>query len=275
MRIAVVGHVEWVEFARVESVPRPGDIAHALETWEEPAGGGAVAAVQLARLAGTCQLFTALGSDELGRRSRAELTRHGVGVRAIPETEKTRRAFTFVDDAGERTITVLGQKLRPRGGDSRLPWHELRGLDAVYFVSGDPEALHHARLARVLVATARELPTLREAGVELDALVGSGEDEGELYRPGDLNPPPKVVVTTSGALGGWLQPGGPFRPAPLPGPVVDTYGCGDCFAAGLTFALGRGDAIEDAIALAARCGAAVMTGRGPYSAQLDAESVTA
>jgi ribokinase len=275
MHIAVVGHVEWVEFARVESVPRPGDIAHALETWEEPAGGGAVAAVQLARLAGTCLLFTALGSDELGRRSRAELTRHGVEVRAIPETETTRRAFTFVDVAGERTITVLGQKLRPRGGDSRLPWHELRGVDAVYFVSGDPEALHHARLARVLVATARELPTLREAGVELDALVGSGEDEGELYRPGDLDPPPKVVVTTSGALGGWLQPGGPFRPAPLPGPVVDAYGCGDCFAAGLTFALARGDAIEDAIGVAARCGAAVMTGRGPYSAQLDAESVTA
>jgi ribokinase len=275
MRIAVVGHVEWVEFARVEAVPRPGDIAHALETWEEPAGGGAVAAVQLARLAGTCLLFTALGSDELGRRSRAELTRHGVEVQAIPETETTRRAFTFVDDAGERTITTLGQKLRPRGGDSRLPWHELRGLDAVYFVSGDPEALHHARLARVLVAAARELPTLREAGVELDAIVGSGEDEGELYRPGDLDPPPKVVVTTSGALGGWLQPGGPFRPAPLPGPVVDAYGCGDCFAAGLAFALARGDAIEDAIALAARCGAAVMTGRGPYSAQLDAESLTA
>jgi ribokinase len=269
-----VGHVEWVEFARVEAVPRPGEIAHALETWEEPAGGGAVAAVQLARLAGSCLLFTALGSDELGRRSRSELTALGVDVRAIPEAENTRRAFTFVDDAGERTITVLGQKLRPRGGDSRLPWHDLRGLDAVYFVSGDPEALHHARLARVLVATSRELPTLREGGVELDALVGSGEDEGELYRPGDLATAPKVVVTTSGALGGWLQPGGPFRPAPLPGPVVDAYGSGDCFAAGLTYALARGDPIEDAVGLAARCGAAVMTGRGPYSGQLDAESLT-
>jgi ribokinase len=275
MRVAVVGHVEWVEFARVEAVPRPGEIAHAVETWEEPAGGGAVAAVQLGRLAGSCVLFTALGSDELGRRSRAELTQLGVEVRAIPETETTRRAFTFVDDAGERTITALGEKLRPRGGDSRLPWNELRGLDAVYFVSGDAEALHHARLARILVATARELATLREAGVELDALVGSGEDEGELYRPGDLDPPPKAVVTTSGGLGGWLQPGGPFRPAPLPGPIVDAYGCGDCFAAGLTFALGRGDALEDAVTLAARCGAAVMTGRGPYSAQLDAASATA
>jgi ribokinase len=273
VRVAVVGHIEWVEFARVEAVPRPGEIVHALERWDEPAGGGAVAAVQLARLTGSCVLFTALGSDELGRRSRAELTQLGVELRAIPDVEPTRRAFTFVDESGERTITVLGEKLRPRGGDSRLPWHELRGMDAVYFVSGDADALQHARSARVLVATARELPTLREAKLELDALVGSGEDEAELYRPGDVDPPPRIVVTTSGGLGGWVQPGGPFRPAPLPGPVIDTYGCGDSFAAGLTFALGRGDPVDEAVAVAARCGAAVMTGRGPYSAQLDAATV--
>ena len=273
MRVAVVGHVEWVEFAQVEAVPRPGEIVHALETWAEPAGGGAVAAVQLARLAGSCSLFTALGSDELGRRSRAELTRLGVEIRAIPEPEPTRRAFTFVDENGERTITVLGEKLRPRGGDSRLPWQDLAGADAVYFVSGDVEALHHARSARILAATARELGTLREAAVEIDALIGSGEDEGELYRSGDLDPPPRVVVTTSGGLGGWVQPGGPFRPAPLPGPVVDAYGCGDSFAAGLTFALARGDPVEEAVALAARCGAAVMTGKGPYAGQIDAAAL--
>jgi len=274
MRVAVVGHVEWVEFARVDAVPRPGEIVHALETWEEPAGGGAVAAVQLARLAGSCSLFTMLGADDLGRRSRAELTRLGVDVKAIPESEPTRRAFTYVDDGGERTITVLGEKLRPRGGDSRLPWHELAGLDAVYFVSGDAEALHHARLARVLVATARELATVREAGVELDALVGSGEDDSEIYHPGDLDPAPRVVVTTSGGLGGWVQPGGPFRPAPLPGPMVDAYGCGDSFAAGLTYALARGEPLEEAVGLAARCGAAVMTGRGPYAAQLGAAAAS-
>jgi ribokinase len=268
MRVAVVGHVEWVEFARVDHVPRPGEIIHALETWEEPAGGGAVAAAQLARLAGSSLFFTGLGADDLGRRARAGLTRLGVEIRAIPDAEPTRRAFTYVDETGERTITVLGEKLRPRGGDSRLPWQELAGLDAVFFVSGDVEALHHARGARILVATARELPTLREAGVQLDALVGSGEDEAELYRPGDLDPAPHIVVTTSGGLGGWIQPGGPFRPAPLPGTVVDAYGSGDCFAAGLAFALGRGEAVEDAVALAARCGAAVMTGRGPYTAQL-------
>ncbi len=272
MRVAVVGHVEWVEFARVESVPRPGAIVHALETWAEAAGGGAVAAVQLAKLARAATLYTALGGDDLGRRTRAQLTAQGVTVCAMADPSPQRRAFTFLDEGGERTITVLGEKLRPSGGDSRLPWHELARADAVYFVSGDADALRAARRARVLVATARELPTLQSAGVELDALVGSGEDEAELYHAGDLEPAPRLVVTTSGALGGWAQPGGPFRPAPLSVPVVDAYGCGDAFAAGLTFALARGDAVEPALAFAARCGAAVLGGRGPYESQLDAES---
>ena len=54
----------------------------------------------------------------------------------------------------------------------------------------------------------------------------------------------------------------------MPGVAVDAYGCGDSFAAGLTFGLGAGMALDDAIVLAARCGAACLTGRGPYEAQL-------
>ncbi len=272
MRLAVVGHVEWVQFARVERVPRPGEIVHALETWEEAGGAGAVAAVQLAKLAGGATFFTLLGDDEVGRRVRVQLTEQGVTVRAMVDPSPHRRAFCFVDELGERTITALGAKLRPSGEDTRLPWHELSGADGVYFVSGDEESVRAARAARVLVATSREVATLQSAGVALDVLVGSGDDEGELYRPGDLEPSPKLVVTTSGPLGGWVQPGGPFRPAPLPGPVVDSYGCGDSFAAGLAFALARGDGPDDAVALAARCGAAVLTGRGPYTAQLTGES---
>jgi ribokinase len=273
VRVVVVGHVEWVEFARVERVPRPGEIVHSLETWEEAGGGGAVAAVQLAKLAGSATLFSSLGGDELGRRARAQLAELGVTVRAMADPSPQRRALCFVDEDGERTITVLGEKLRPSGGDSRLPWPELAGADAVYFVSGDVEALRAARSARVLVATARELPTLQAAGVPLEALVGSGEDESELYRPGSLDPPPRLVVTTSGGLGGWSQPGGPFRAAAIPGPIVDAYGCGDSFAAGLTFALARGDDAEEALDLAARCGSAVLTGRGPYAAQLGAQDL--
>src|SRR5581483_8346635 len=99
MDVAVVGHVEYVEFALVDHVPAPGEIVHALETWEEPAGGGAVAAVQLAGLAGSCLLFTALADDELGRRSREELEAHGVTVHASRAPGGQRRALTHVDEA--------------------------------------------------------------------------------------------------------------------------------------------------------------------------------
>lgn len=269
MQVAVIGHVEWCQFGRVVEMPGAGEIVHTLEEWEEPGGGGSVAAAELVRLAGSCLFFTALGDDELGRRARFELENLGVTVHATPMRDPTRRAFVHVDERGERTITVLGEKLHP-SSSHRLPWLELARCHGVYYTAGDVGALEAARRARVLVATSRELATLRRAAVELDALVGSGEDLSEQYQPGDLDPPPKLVVSTAGPLGGWTQPGGPFRASPLPGPLSDAYGAGDSFAAGLTFALAEGRDREAALELASRCGAAVMTGRGPYEAQIDA-----
>jgi ribokinase len=273
MNVAVVGHVEWVEFARVDHAPAPGEIVHALETWEEPAGGGAVAAVQLANLDGSCLFFTALADDELGRRSREELEARGVTVHAGHAPGKQRRALTHVDDAGERTITVLGDKHVPSGEDGSLPWEELRRCAAVYFVSGDFAALRAARHSPVLVATSREVATLRRAAVAVDVLVGSGEDAAERFESGELEPEPPIVVTTAGTLGGWIRPGGPFRAAPLPGPVSDAYGCGDCFAAGLTYGLALGKPVDEAVVLGAQCGAAVLTGRGAYGHQLTRDDV--
>src|SRR6266576_5624481 len=99
MKTAVVGHVEWTEFAEVDHVPRPGEIVRVHETFSEPAGGGAVAAVQLARLAGECTFYTALGDDSLGERSHAHLSDLGVRVEAaLRSDEETRRAFTYLDD---------------------------------------------------------------------------------------------------------------------------------------------------------------------------------
>ena len=262
MKMAVVGHVEWIEFLRVESVPKPGEIVGARESWAEAAGGGGVAAVELARLAGDSILYCRLGADDLGARSREQLEQAGVRVHSPGSDEPQRRGFCYVDEVGERTITVIGDKPRPQGGDGTLPWEELDGVDGVYFTAGDAGAVRQARRARVLVATARELPTLHAAGVELDALVASGEDGAERYQVGDLDPPPKLVVSTAGSLGGWAQPGGPYKPAVPPGPVEDAYGAGDCFAAGLTFALAQGLEIQDALAFASERGALALTRRG-------------
>src|SRR5688572_14132916 len=102
MRVAVVGHVEWIELARVPRVPKPGEIVHATEWWEEVGGGGAVAAVQLAKLAGGCEFFTALATDELGRRSRARLQELGVRLHAAPREGVHRRGFVYLDEEHER-----------------------------------------------------------------------------------------------------------------------------------------------------------------------------
>lgn len=265
MRAAVVGHVEWIEFVAVESAPRAGEIVAANDSWEEAGGGGAVAATQLALLADSVLFFTALGADERGRRAKEELEARGIEIHASFVDAPQRRAITFVDDVGERTITTIGPKLHPRGNDDTLPWHELARCDAAYLCAGDADALLHARRARVLVATARELATLQRGSVELDALVASGTDEGEQYRPGDLEPEPRLVVSTSGALGGWAQPGGPYSAVAPPGPVADAYGAGDCFAAGLAFALAAGLEGPPALEFAARCGAGALAGRGVHA----------
>ena len=271
MRVAVVGHVEWIEFARVEHVPAPGEIVHALEVWEEAAGGGAVAAVQLARLAGECLFLTALGDDALGHRAKRDLEGLGVRVEAAWRSEPQRQAFVHLDAGAERTITVLGERLGPHVDDP-LPWAELDGVDAVYFTAGDAAAVRAARSARKLVATVRAIEPLAKAGMQLDALVSSAKDEGERYQPGKIDPPPLLVARTAGAAGGSLVAAdgkeSHWAAAPLPAPPVDAYGAGDSFAAGLTYGLGAGRSLQEALALGARCGAACMTGRGPYEGQL-------
>jgi ribokinase len=264
MKTAVVGHVEWVDFIPVERIPAQGEIFTTVEFWSEPAGGGTVSAAELMRLGAETTFFTAIGRDELGARTEEALRAHGlrleVGVRDAPQ----RRAFTYVDAEGERTITVLGEKLHPHA-DDELAWDELDETDAAYFTSGDIGALHNARRARVLVATARELPTLQAAGVQLDALVHSARDRGERYEPGDIEPAPRLVVSTEGSAGGRYagEDGeGRWEPAPLPGPLQDMYGAGDSFAAGLTYALGEGRSPQEAVEFAAQSSAKAMTRRG-------------
>jgi ribokinase len=256
VRCAVVGHVEWVEFARVPRVPGSGEIVHADRVWEEPAGGGAVVARQLALLAGRCEFFTALGRDDLGRAAERRLAELGIDVH-VQWRGVTRRAWTHVDADGERTITVLGEKLLP---DAPLP---LAGYDLVFFVAGTEAALKASRAARFVAVTARELATIRAAATPIDLLVASLNDLGERY-DGSLEV--RHVAITDGARGGTLD-GRPYSAATAP-QVADTYGAGDSFAAALAFGLARGDEPAAALELAARAGAAVIGGAGPYEAQL-------
>ncbi|HMJ03747.1 MAG TPA: PfkB family carbohydrate kinase [Conexibacter sp.] len=270
-RVAVVGHVEWLDVAVVEHVPAAGEIVTATSCFELPAGGGAVAAVQLRKLAGEALFLTALGDDERAVRAAAELRElHDVELHAATRPRPQRRAFTQVDAQAERTITVLGERLVPHGDDP-LPWSRLADAHAVYLTGSDVAAARAARAARVLVATARAADVLLDGDVLPDVLVASARDPKELAGLDTLSPA-RWTVLTDGARGGRWEgadgSGGTWTAAALPGPPVDAYGCGDSFAAGLTYGLAAGMAFDAALALAVRCGAHCLTGRGPYAAQL-------
>jgi ribokinase len=271
-----------VSFGSVDHVPRAGEIVNSIETWDEPAGGGAVAAVQLAKLAGACDLFTAFGDDDLGEQSERGLTALGLTVHAAIRDAKTRRAVAMIDHGNERTIVTLGERLEPQGSDD-LPWERIRGADVAYVTAGDPEAFQAARQARLLVVTSRALAPLMASSVVPDVLVGSARDQAEMYEAGSFGPSPTLFVKTSGLAGGtWERDGESGRwksPAITqdddPDTPADAYGAGDSFAAALAYGLAADMQISDAIKLAARCGAACAYGRGPYTSQLTKADIDA
>jgi ribokinase len=262
-RIAVVGHVEWVDFVGIQRFPSPGEILHAQTAFARAAGGGGVVSVVLAEMGAEVDFYCALGADALGRAAEAELARRGVRVHVAWRDEPTRRAVTLLDDAGERTIVTLGDRLAPLASDG-LEWDRARGADAAFVTAGDTGAIDHARKARVLIASPRARSALEGDGPPIDALVYSARDRGESEWARRIEHRVRLQFATDGAGGGrwWGTSEGRWEAVPPPGRPRDAYGCGDSFAAGLTFGLAAGSSIAEAAALGAACGARCLTRAG-------------
>ena len=94
-----------------------------------------------------------------------------------------------------------------------------------------------------------------------DATVLSASDEHERRMATPWEPQTRLMVATEGAGGGhWSgESAGRWAAAPLPGEPRDSYGCGDSFAAGLTFGLASGMPPAQAAEVGARCGARMLT----------------
>lgn len=257
-RVAVVGHIEWVDFLPVPHFPRQGQVVHAEGAVARAGGGGGVAAGVLAELGAEVEFFCALGDDATGRAALAQLKERGVDMHVAWREEPTRRAVTLLEPTGERTIVTIGDRLEPLGSDE-LEWKRLRDTQAVYFTAGDAGALEHARQAGVVVATPRARDVLQTG--KIDALVFSEDDPDENAWAERAGAHARLLLATAGERGGrwWGESEGRWSAAPLPGPARDTYGCGDSFAAAFTLGLGRGDTVAEAAALGARCGALALT----------------
>jgi ribokinase len=123
----------------------------------------------------------------------------------------------------------------------------------------------------VLVTSPRARDALGH-GVPVDAIVLSADDRIERRELQRAEGEAELVVFTEGERGGSYRErcgaSGRWEAAMPPAARVDSYGCGDSFAAGLTYGLGAGLDTAAALALAARCGATCLSGRGPYERQL-------
>jgi ribokinase len=262
-RVAVVGHVEWVDFVSMPRFPHRGELVHADAAFAQAAGGGGVAAVVLAELGAEVDFFCALGHDAHGEAAAAELAGRGVRVHAAWRAKRTRRAVTLLEAGGERTIVTIGERLQPRGSDE-LAWERMRGADGVYFTAGDPAALRHARQARVVVASPRARTALQGGGPSIDALVFSAHDRDESEWAPGIGHRARLLVATEGAAGGrwWGESEGSWRAVDPPGEVRDSFGCGDSFAGGFTFGLASRQPVAQAAALGAKLGARCVTRTG-------------
>jgi ribokinase len=263
-KVAVVGHVEWVDFIPIARMPREGEVVHAEgHAFSRAAGGGGVVAVVLAELGGEVDFFTALGDDPHGHAAAEQLAERGVSTHVAWRTDApTRRALTLLEDGGERTIVTVGERLQPHGSDD-LPWERLDDADGVYFTAGDLAALAHARRAGSVVASPRGRTAL-ELGPTIDALVYSARDHDESEWACRLDGKARLLVQTRGGAGGvWTgESEGSWEAVAPDGPVKDSYGCGDSFAAAFTFALADGRTVQQAVELGARWGARCLTRAG-------------
>ena len=118
LNFAVVGHIEWVNFLKVDHLPKPGVISHSKKSIDYPAGGGAVIAKTLADLTNKkVHFFTSLGNDYYGEQCFNILSNMGLKLHVAWRDKPTRRGFSLTDSDGERSITVIGERLAPTSKD--------------------------------------------------------------------------------------------------------------------------------------------------------------
>ncbi len=266
LKLAVIGHVEWVTFLKVDQLPLAGEISHAKDFLEEPAGGAAVAAVQMSRLiGGQVDLITSLGKDSYGEKCYERLTKLGLNLKVAWRDKPTRKGISLITKEGERAITVIGERLQPIASDN-LPWSDLKNYDGIFVTATDKEGIRHARKAKFLSATPRTgHKILKTSKVKLNALIGSGLDPGEKISFEELETKPDLYISTTGKSGGTIFPNNiKYKSIEPSSKEIDTYGCGDCFAGAVTTALAAKLNLEQAINIGAYCGAECSTHYGPY-----------
>ena len=265
LKFAVIGHIEWINFIEVDQLPKPGLISHSKKSIEYPAGGGSVIAKRLRELTNSdVHFFTALGNDFYGKQCLNILENMGIKLHVAWCDKPTRKGFSLIDSEGERSITIIGDRLAPTHKDN-LDWSILNEMDGVFITAADMQIFKKSRIAKTLCSTPRAgLNIINESKIFLDGLIGSNLDPGEAFSLTELSLKPKFVIKTEGENGGILFPGGRYKAFENIKDKVDSYGCGDSFAAGILYGLASKWSIEESLNLAKILGRNCSEHFGPY-----------
>ena len=265
LKFAVIGHVEWINFIEVDQLPKPGLISHSKKSIEYPAGGGSVIAKRLRELNDSeVHFFTALGNDFFGTQCFNILENMGINLHVTWRDKPTRKGFSLIDTEGERSITIIGDRLAPNHKDN-LDWNILKDMDGIFITAADKEIFKKSRIVNTLCTTPRVgLNIINESGIFLDGLISSNLDPGEIFSLNELNLTPRFVIKTEGEKGGIVFPGGRYKAFDNIKKKVDSYGCGDSFAAGILFGLSSGCNIKESLNIAKMLGRNCSEHFGPY-----------
>ena len=276
MTVWVVGSINRDVALPVEELPAPGATVLAGEPVRSGGGKGANVAVAAARDGRPVRMVGAVGSDEAGERSLAELRDEDIDTRGVAVLDQAETGFAMicVDGDGENFIVVVpgaNSALTPELVSGALE-EELDGNDVcvVSFEIPDEAITAAARATASCGATLVVNPSpVRPLGQEvLDAEPLVVVNTGELERlSGETEPGPgaaalleqgcATVVVTLGADGAHVVSAGAQEvtvPA-HPTEAADTTGAGDAFTGVLAASLERGDELIGAVRRAAAAGA--------------------
>jgi ribokinase len=294
--VVVVGSINVDFVVRGSRLPRAGETVSGGAFERHFGGKGANQAVAAARLDGRVALVGAVGDDELGAASLAELQAEGIDIARVARVrgQATGAALIVVDAAGENQIAVASganEAIDGRMVTSALAtWRPTAGrgvLLAVFEVADDAIsagarfAAQHGMALVVNPAPARPFPA---AVVDAHAIIVANEGEAAaLTGEGDPQMAARGLsamtrasaVVTLGAKGAAVADVSRVTLVAAPiVEVVDSTGAGDSFAGAFAAELAGGAGIVDAVRMAVAAAALSVTAPGaragmPRRAALD------
>jgi ribokinase len=296
--VLVIGSVNEDTTVRVRALPRPGETASAYGLATGLGGKGANQAVASAHAGAAVRLIAAVGDDVAGRRSRAELERHGVSAASLitAPSAPTGRAFITVDDGGENVIVVvpganltsgplLTEEAVAAVGDDAAAVVLMQGevpsstIDAVARACADAGrrfVLNLAPVTEVAEATLRVAdPLIVNATEAMDLFCLSEDRLGpaaiEEAIAGLVPGRAASLIVTLGGRGCAVATVDGVRvvPAERVETVVDTTGAGDAFCGTLAASLALGTQLDLAVERATAAAADAVRRYGAVPASLE------